>query len=178
MMFIAVGLSQYSLGLYHLFNHAFFKALLFLGAGSVIHGMMDDQDMRRYGGLSRYMVFTRNMLIIGSLSLMAMPYLTGYYSKDFIIESLYGNYSGISILVFYIALFGSFVTSLYSVKVLYRTFFSKRLLLNNKKVLKGVHEPVLSMGIPLLILGFFSEGSTFNIYIIKCGFLFYTFIYR
>lgn len=156
MMFIAVGLSQYSLGLYHLFNHAFFKALLFLGAGSVIHGMMDDQDMRRYGGLSRYMVFTRNMLIIGSLSLMAMPYLTGYYSKDFIIESLYGNYSGISILVFYIALFGSFVTSLYSVKVLYRTFFSKRLLLNNKKVLKGVHEPVLSMGIPLLILGFFS----------------------
>jgi NADH-ubiquinone oxidoreductase chain 5 len=86
-MVFACGLSNYSVGLFHLINHAFFKALLFLSAGAVIHAIsMDEQDMRKMGGLYKILPFTYTMFLIGSLSLMGFPFLTGFYSKDVILE--------------------------------------------------------------------------------------------
>jgi len=92
-MVFACGLSNYSVGVFHLANHAFFKALLFLGAGSVIHAVSDEQDMRKMGGLKKLLPFTYGMMLIGSLSLMGMPFLTGFYSKDVILEVAYAKYS-------------------------------------------------------------------------------------
>jgi NADH-ubiquinone oxidoreductase chain 5 len=92
-MVFACGLSCYSVGVFHLANHAFFKALLFLSAGSVIHGLSDEQDMRRMGGLVRLMPFTYVMMLIGSMALIGFPFLTGFYSKDVIIEVAYAHYS-------------------------------------------------------------------------------------
>lgn len=88
-MVMICGLSNYSVSLFHLTNHAFFKALLFLSAGSVIHAVRDEQDMRKMGGLINSLFFTYVMVLIGSLSLMGFPYLTGFYSKDLILELIY-----------------------------------------------------------------------------------------
>ena len=85
MVFIC-GLSGYNIAMFHLFNHAFFKALLFLSAGSIIHAVADEQDMRKMGGLLNLLPFTYSMMLIGSLSLMGFPFLTGFYSKDLILE--------------------------------------------------------------------------------------------
>jgi NADH:ubiquinone oxidoreductase subunit 5 (subunit L)/multisubunit Na+/H+ antiporter MnhA subunit len=92
-MVFACGLSNYSIGVFHLINHAFFKALLFLGAGSVIHATNDEQDMRKMGGLRKLIPFTYSMMVIGSLALIGFPFLTGFYSKDAILEIAYGIYS-------------------------------------------------------------------------------------
>jgi NADH-ubiquinone oxidoreductase chain 5 len=92
-MLFACGISNYSTGLFHLMNHAFFKALLFLSAGSIIHAIADEQDMRRYGGLIKSLPFSYTMVLIGSLSLMGFPFMTGFYSKDAILELAYGSYS-------------------------------------------------------------------------------------
>jgi NADH-ubiquinone oxidoreductase chain 5 len=92
-MVFACGLSNYHVALFHLSNHAFFKALLFLSAGSIIHSLSNEQDMRKYGALINMLPFTSVMLLIGSLSLMGFPFLTGYYSKDLIIELAYSNYT-------------------------------------------------------------------------------------
>lgn len=91
-MVMACGVSNYSTSLFHLLNHGFFKALLFLSAGSVIHAVNGEQDMRKMGGLIRLIPFTYTMVLIGSLSLMAFPYLTGFYSKDLILELTYDKY--------------------------------------------------------------------------------------
>lgn len=91
-MVMICGLSNYSVSLFHLMNHAFFKALLFLSAGSVIHAVRDEQDMRKMGGLIHSLPFTYVMIFIGSLSLMGFPYLTGFYSKDLILELIYEKY--------------------------------------------------------------------------------------
>ncbi len=92
MMVIAVGLSSYNVALFHLVNHAFYKGLLFLGAGAVIHAVADNQDFRRYGGLRPFLPLTYSVMLIASLSLVAFPFMTGFYSKDFILESAYGQY--------------------------------------------------------------------------------------
>merc|ERR1711991_898759 len=92
-MVFACGLSNYSVGVFHLANHATFKALLFLSAGSVIHAMGDEQDMRRMGGLVKLLPFTYAMFFIGSLALMGFPFLTGFYSKDVILEVAYAKYT-------------------------------------------------------------------------------------
>lgn len=91
-MVMVCGLSNYSISLFHLMNHAFFKALLFLSAGSVIHAVRDEQDMRKMGGLIKWVPLTYAMTLIGSLSLMGFPYLTGFYSKDLILELTYEKY--------------------------------------------------------------------------------------
>ena len=91
-MVAAVGLSQYNVALFHLVNHAFFKALLFLSAGQIIHSMLDQQDVRKLGGLINFMPLTYSIMVIGSLSLLATPFLTGFYSKDLIIELTYSKY--------------------------------------------------------------------------------------
>ena len=92
-MVFACGISNYATGLFHLMNHGFFKALLFLSAGSVIHAMADEQDMRKLGGLVKAIPFTYSMMLIGSMSLMGFPFLTGFYSKDAILELAYAKYS-------------------------------------------------------------------------------------
>ena len=95
-MFFAVGVGAYGAAMFHLFTHAFFKALLFLGAGSVIHAVSDEQDIRKMGGLYNYIPFTHMLMIIGTISLMGFPFTAGYYSKDAIIESAYLASSGFS----------------------------------------------------------------------------------
>ncbi len=103
MMVIAVGLSSYNVALFHLVNHAFYKALLFLGAGAVIHAVADNQDFRKYGGLKPFLPLTYSVMLIASLSLVAFPFMTGFYSKDFILESAYGQFYFSGTVVYFIA---------------------------------------------------------------------------
>ena len=154
MMVIAVGLSSYNIALFHLVNHAFYKALLFLGAGSVIHAVADNQDFRRYGGLKSFLPLTYSVMLIASLSLVAFPFMTGFYSKDLILESAYGQYHFSSTVVYIIATIGAMFTTLYSVKVLYLTFLTNP---NGPLInYKIAHEGDIFMSIPLMILAVFS----------------------
>src|SRR5436305_541315 len=114
MMVIAVGLSSYNIALFHLMNHAFYKGLLFLGAGAVIHAVADNQDFRKYGGLIAYLPLTYSVMLIASLSLVAIPFMTGFYSKDFILESAYGQYHLSSIIVYFIVIIGAILIIIYS----------------------------------------------------------------
>nr|YP_009629622.1 NADH dehydrogenase subunit 5 [Heterodermia casarettiana]QBP39507.1 NADH dehydrogenase subunit 5 [Heterodermia casarettiana] len=154
MMVIAVGLSSYNLALFHLVNHAFYKGLLFLGAGAVIHAWADNQDFRKYGALRVFLPLTYTVMLIASLSLVAFPFMTGFYSKDFILESAYGHYSFSSLVIYFIATIGAMFTTLYSVKVLYLTFLTNpNGPLNNYN---KAHEGDIFMSIPLIILALFS----------------------
>nr|YP_011008342.1 NADH dehydrogenase subunit 5 [Scytothamnus australis]WBP70313.1 NADH dehydrogenase subunit 5 [Scytothamnus australis] len=117
-MVFACGLSNYSVAIFHLSNHAFFKALLFLGAGSVIHAVGDEQDMRKMGGLRRLLPFTYAMMVIGSLALMGMPFLTGFYSKDVILEVGYATYSSVSHFAYWLGSFAAFCTAFYSIRLI------------------------------------------------------------
>lgn len=119
-MVMVCGLSQYSIGLFHLMNHAFFKALLFLSAGSVIHALVDEQDMRKMGGTLRALPLTYVMMFVGSLSLMGIPFLTGFYSKDLILEIAYDQYY----LVFahWLGVSSALLTAAYSLRLVYLTF--------------------------------------------------------
>ena len=154
MMVIAVGLSSYNVALFHLVNHAFYKGLLFLGAGAVIHAVADNQDFRKYGGLISFLPLTYSVMLIASLSLVAFPFMTGFYSKDFILESAYGQFNLSSVAVYFIATIGAMFTTLYSVKVLYLTFLTNANgpLINYKRA----HEGDVFMSLPLIILAVFS----------------------
>ena len=166
MMVIAVGLSSYNIALFHLINHAFYKGLLFLGAGAVIHAVADNQDFRKYGGLISYLPLTYSVILIASLSLVAFPFMTGFYSKDFILESAYGQYYFSSTAVYIIAVIGAIFTTLYSVKVLYLTFltspngpkiFYKNTFLGKTEYpTKVAHEGDIFLSLPLIILAIFS----------------------
>jgi NADH-ubiquinone oxidoreductase chain 5 len=154
MMVIAVGLSSYNIALFHLVNHAFYKALLFLGAGAVIHAVGDNQDFRKYGGLKQFLPLTYSVILIASLSLVAFPFMTGFYSKDFILESAYGQFYFSSIAVYFIAVIGAMFTTLYSIKVLYLTFITNP---NGSLIsYKQAHEGNIYMSLPLVILAIFS----------------------
>jgi NADH-ubiquinone oxidoreductase chain 5 len=154
MMVIAVGLSSYNIALFHLVNHAFYKGLLFLGAGAVIHAVADNQDFRKYGGLRPFLPLTYSVMLIASLSLVAFPYMTGFYSKDFILESAYGQFYFSGTVVYFIATIGAMFTTLYSVKVLYLTFLTNP----NGPIVnyKHAHEGDIFMSLPLIILAVFS----------------------
>jgi NADH-ubiquinone oxidoreductase chain 5 len=154
MMVLAIGLSSYNISLFHLINHAFYKALLFLGAGSVIHAMYDNQDLRKYGGLKSFLPLSYTIMLIASLSLMALPFMSGFYSKDFILESAYGQFYFSSKVIYFLALIGAMFTALYSIKITYLTFIStpNGYLTDYKKA----HEGDLYMTIPLIILAVFS----------------------
>jgi NADH-ubiquinone oxidoreductase chain 5 len=154
MMVIAIGLSSYNIALFHLVNHAFYKGLLFLGAGAVIHAVSDNQDFRKYGGLRPFLPLTYTVMLIASLSLVAIPFMTGFYSKDFILESAYGQFYFSSIVIYFIATIGAMFTTLYSVKVLYLTFLTNP----NGPIInyKQVHEADIYMSLPLIILALFS----------------------
>jgi NADH-ubiquinone oxidoreductase chain 5 len=149
-MIFACGLSNYHVGVFHLANHAFFKALLFLGAGCVIHAVGDEQDMRKMGGLSKIMPFTYGMMLIGSFSLMGFPFLTGFYSKDVILEVAYGKYSTPGHFAYVLGSLAAFLTAFYSVRLLYLTFLSRP---NGYRVLiLNAHEAPWRMALPLFIL--------------------------
>src|SRR5580698_5714715 len=154
MMVIAVGLSSYNVALFHLVNHAFYKGLLFLGAGAVIHAVADNQDFRKYGGLRPFLPLTYSVMLIASLSLVAFPFMTGFYSKDFILESSYGQFYFSGIVVYFIASIGAIFTTLYSIKVLYLTFLTNP---NGPLInYKIAHEGNIFMSLPLIILAVFS----------------------
>ena len=154
MMVIAIGLSSYNIALFHLINHAFYKGLLFLGAGAVIHAIADNQDLRKYGGLRVFLPLTYSVILIASLSLVAFPFMTGFFSKDFILESAYGQYYFSSIAVYFVAVIGAIFTTLYSVKVLFLTFLTNP---NGPSIYyKHAHEGDIFISLPLVILGLFS----------------------
>ena len=167
MMVIAVGLSSYNIALFHLINHAFYKGLLFLGAGAVIHGVNDNQDFRKYGGLIYYLPLTYSVMLIASLSLVAFPFMTGFYSKDFILESAYGKFDYSSITMYFLAVIGAIFTTLYSVKVLHLTFLATpngplkfygylTSIVNKNPTNAIAHEGNMFMNIPLIILAILS----------------------
>jgi NADH-ubiquinone oxidoreductase chain 5 len=118
-MFFSCGMSNYSVSLFHLFNHAFFKALLFLSMGSIIHAMSDEQDFRRMGGLVNLLPFTYVMVMIGSLSLLAIPFLTGFYSKDMILEFTYARFNLDGFFLYLLGIFAAFFTAFYSTRLIY-----------------------------------------------------------
>ena len=124
-MVVACGISQYSLALFHLINHAFFKALLFQSAGAVLHALLDEQDMRKMGNLVHFLPITYSCFIIGSLSLMAFPFFTGFYSKDFIQEILFIPNNTTQTIAYLLTLVAAFLTSIYSIRLLIITFQSK-----------------------------------------------------
>jgi NADH-ubiquinone oxidoreductase chain 5 len=154
MMVISIGLSSYNIALFHLVNHAFYKGLLFLGAGAVIHAIADNQDLRKYGGLISFLPLSYSVILIASLSLVAFPFMTGFYSKDFILESAYGQYYFSSITVYFIAVIGAIFTTLYSVKILYLTFLANPN--GSISYYKHAHEGDLFISLPLVILALFS----------------------
>jgi NADH-ubiquinone oxidoreductase chain 5 len=159
-MIFACGLSNYSVGIFHLANHAFFKALLFLAAGSIIHAVADEQDMRKMGGLKNIIPYTYSIMLIGSLALMGFPFLTGFYSKDVILEIAYGKFSNIGHFSYVLGTCGAFLTAFYSTRLLYLTFLSKPNAY--KSVIFSAQEPsyqintVLALlAIPSIFIGFY-----------------------
>lgn len=153
-MVFACGLSNYSIGIFHLVNHAFFKALLFLSAGAVIHALNDEQDMRKMGGLVNLLPFTYTMILIGSLSLMALPFLTGFYSKDLILEVAFGQYLFTGNVAYWLGTISAVFTAFYSLRLLALTFLTYP---NGPRVnYLGAHEAPLIMAIPLVLLAIMS----------------------
>lgn len=122
-MFLVLGLGYFDVSFFHLFNHAFFKALLFLGSGSVIHSLLDEQDIRRMGGLFASLPVTYISFFIASLALAGIPYLSGFYSKDLLIELTYTTYTFTSVFSYWLALFSVFFTAFYSTRILYYVFW-------------------------------------------------------
>jgi NADH:ubiquinone oxidoreductase subunit 5 (subunit L)/multisubunit Na+/H+ antiporter MnhA subunit len=153
-MILACGLSGYSIALFHLFTHASFKALLFLSAGTIIHTMNNEQDIRKLNCIHNIMPLTSILFIIGILSLVGFPYLSGFYSKEAIIGLAF--FYKKNIFIFFIVLFGSFVTTLYSLKLVYYLFIKNNF--NNKanrNILKNYSFSYYNF-IPLMILAVFS----------------------
>ena len=148
-MVFACGLSVYSAGVFHLATHAFFKALLFLGAGSVIHAMHHEQDMRNYGGLWKKIPFTYAMMAVGSLAIIGAPYLSGYYSKEAIIGVAYNTHSGLADFAFWIGAITAVLTAFYSARLFFLTFHGKP---REEKKYDHAHESPLVMTIPLALL--------------------------
>jgi NADH-quinone oxidoreductase subunit L len=149
-MFFALGVSAYQAGIFHLFTHAFFKALLFLGAGSVIHAMSDEQDIRKMGGIWRHVPITYAVMLIGSVALAGIPPLSGYWSKDTILEAAYasGNWTGY--LGYILGAAAAFMTAFYSFRLLILTFHGKSRA--DEHVMAHVHESPYVMTVPLMLL--------------------------
>ena len=149
-MFFAVGVSAYSASMFHLTTHAFFKALLFLGAGSVIHAMSDEQDMRKMGGIWKMVPVTYTFMWIGSLALMGVWPFAGYFSKDMIIEAAYGAHTGVGMFAFIAGILAAFMTAFYSGRLIFMTFHGTPRC--DEHTLAHVHESPRIMLVPLLVL--------------------------
>lgn len=165
-MVFACGISNYAVSLFHLMNHGFFKALLFLSAGAVIHAMADEQDMRKLGALIGPLPFTYTMMLIGSLSLMGFPFLTGFYSKDAILEFTQASFMFNSFFAYWLGTLSAFFTAFYSLRLLFFTFLT-----NSNASLANfntAHESPLNISVPLLVLAL---GSIFAGYFFKDMFI-------
>jgi NADH-quinone oxidoreductase subunit L len=149
-MFFACGVSAYQAGIFHLMTHAFFKALLFLGAGSVIHAMSAEQDMRKMGGIWRLIPFTYAVMWVGSLALAGVPIFAGYYSKDVILESAFAANTGVGEYAFWLGIAAALMTAFYSWRLLFMTFHGAPRA--DEKTMAHVHESPLSMTGPLAVL--------------------------
>ena len=149
-MFFAAGVSAYPASMFHLTTHAFFKALLFLGAGSVIHAMSDEQDMRKMGGIWKKIPITYALMWVGSLALAGIPFFAGYYSKDLILEAAWAASSNSGYFAFWLGCLAAFLTAFYSWRLLLLTFHGN--FNSSKEVLDHVHESPFVMLIPLFVL--------------------------
>jgi NADH-quinone oxidoreductase subunit L len=156
-MFFAAGVSAYGAAIFHLGTHAFFKALLFLGAGSVIHAMSDEQDMRKMGGLWKRIPYTYGLMWAGSLALAGIPFFAGYYSKDLIIEAALGADSAAGTFAFWMGVSAAFLTALYSWRLILMTFHGKPRM--EQSIWDHVHESPKVMIIPLFVL---AAGAVFG----------------
>ncbi|MGB0935469.1 MAG: NADH-quinone oxidoreductase subunit L [Alphaproteobacteria bacterium] len=157
-MFFAAGLGAYNAAMFHLFTHAFFKALLFLGAGSVIHAMSDEQDMQNMGGIYRKIPVTYGLMWIGSLALAGVPFFAGYYSKDLILASSWLTQTWYGQYALALGIFSAFLTSFYSWRLLWLTFHGQPRA--NEQVMAHIHESPASMMLPmgLLAIGALTSG--------------------
>ena len=158
-MFFACGVSAYSAGIFHLTTHAFFKALLFLGAGSVIHAMSAEQDMRKMGGIWRMIPATYVLMWVGSLALAGVPFLAGYYSKDLIIEAAFGAHTAVGHYAFWAGVIAALLTAFYSWRLIFLTFHGESRA--DETTLAHVHESPQVMLIPLLVLALGAALSGF-----------------
>jgi NADH-quinone oxidoreductase subunit L len=149
-MFVALGVGAYGVGIFHLFTHAFFKALLFLGSGSVIHAMSGEQDIRKMGGLASHIRLTWLMMLIGTLSLTGFPLTAGYYSKDAIIEASFVSEAGLAYFAFILLVISAFFTSFYSWRLMFVTFHGAPRA--SRETMEHVHESPNVMLIPLYLL--------------------------
>ncbi|MCQ8782663.1 NADH-quinone oxidoreductase subunit L [Mangrovibrevibacter kandeliae] len=163
-MFVALGVGAYGPAIFHLFTHAFFKALLFLGAGSVIHAVSDEQDMRNMGGLRKHIPVTYWMMVIGTLALTGFPLTAGYFSKDAIIESAYVGHNAMAGYGFMMTVLAALLTSFYSWRLIFMTFHGEPRA--SHEVMHHVHESPMVMLVPLFVLaagallaGLLFEGS-------------------
>jgi NADH-quinone oxidoreductase subunit L len=155
-MFFAAGLGAYNASIFHLMTHGFFKALLFLSAGSVIHAMHHEQDMRKMGGLFKKIPFTGTMMWIGSLAIIGFPYFSGYYSKESILENAYYSDSSMATFAYTIGILTALLTAFYSWRLLFMTFHGETR--SDNKTYDHAHESPLVMTLPLALLAF---GSIF-----------------
>ena len=165
-MFFAAGVGAYHVAMFHLFTHAFFKALLFLGSGSVIHAFKDEQDIRNMGGIRKKLPYTYALMLIGTLALTGFPFLSGFYSKDAIIEFAYLRGSSLGNYAASIGIFTAFLTSIYSWRLFFKTFHGSY---NNKNIpINETHESPFVMLAPLLLLAI---GAVFSGYLFKETFI-------
>ncbi len=149
-MFFAAGVGAYHIAMFHLFTHAFFKALLFLGAGSVIHAFHEEQDISKMGGVWKKIPYTMILMLIGTLALTGFPFLSGFYSKDAIIEFAYLKDTSVGYYACSVGVLTAFLTAIYSWRLFFKTFLGKY---NNKSIpITKTHESPLVMIIPLIIL--------------------------
>ena len=155
-MFFAAGVGAYSVAMFHLFTHAFFKALLFLGSGSVIHSFQNEQDINKMGGIRKKLPYTYALMVIGTLALTGFPFLSGYYSKDAIIEFAFLKGNTLGMYAAIIGVFTALLTSIYSWRLIFKTFHGNY---NNSKIkIESMHESPPTMLVPLIIL---SLGAIF-----------------
>jgi len=167
-MFFAAGVGAYHVAIFHLFTHAFFKALLFLGSGSVIHAFKDEQDIRNMGGVWKKLPYTYFFMLLGTLALTGFPFLSGFYSKDAIIEFAYFRNSSIGNYVMVVGIFTAFLTAIYSWRLFFKTFHGSY---NNKNIpINKTHESPLVMLMPLFFLGL---GAIFAGFLFKETFIGY-----
>ena len=161
-MFFAAGVGAYNVAMFHLFTHAFFKALLFLGSGSVIHSFKNEQNINAMGGVWKKLPYTWALMVIGTLALTGFPFLSGFYSKDAIIEFAYLSGSSSGYFAAGIGIFTAFLTSIYSWRLMFKTFHGNY---NNKSIdSSSMHESPLIMIIPLIILAI---GAIFSGFLFK-----------
>ena len=156
-MFFAAGVSAYPAAMFHLTTHAFFKALLFLGAGSVIHAMSDEQDLRNMGGIWRKVPVTYVMMWVGSLALAGFPFFAGFYSKDMILEAAFAAHTNVGNMAFWLGCAAAFLTAFYSWRLLIMAFHGKPRA--SAEVMSHVHESPLVMTLPLFVL---AVGAVFS----------------